>query len=236
VASRRDDLLEVAETFERVARDLLHAHDMQATLDNVVRLAVEHLDACEFAGVSMVEGKQISSPASSHAIPRVLDMLQEELKEGPCIDAIREHEIFLTGDLGAEQRRWPRFALRATQETGVRSILAIRLFAETTTMGALNMYSTQEDAFTDTDVALAAVFSTHAAVAVASARRNAELERSVASRDLIGRAKGILMTRLQLTDDQAFDALRAASQRLNRKLSAIAEDVNYTGDVPGGGA
>jgi AmiR/NasT family two-component response regulator len=44
------------------------------------------------------------------------------------------------------------------------------------------------------------------------------------------------MTRLQLTDDQAFDALRAASQRLNRKLSAIAEDVNYTGDVPGGGA
>jgi GAF domain-containing protein len=91
-------------------------------------------------------------------------------EEGPCIDAIREHEIFLTGDLGAEQRRWPRFALRATQETGVRSILAIRLFAETTTMGALNMYSTQEDAFTDTDVALAAVFSTHAAVAVASAR------------------------------------------------------------------
>src|SRR5688500_8550226 len=72
---------------------------------------------------------------------------------------------FRTGDLLAETR-WPQFSRRAHDETGVTSILAVRLFAEHETMGALNLYSTQPDAFDDTDVAFAAVFATHAAVAM----------------------------------------------------------------------
>src|SRR4051795_3565530 len=59
---------------------------------------------------------------------------------------------FITGDLLAE-RRWPQFSLRAHQETGVTSILSIRLFVQHDTMGALNLYSTQPDAFDATDVA-----------------------------------------------------------------------------------
>jgi GAF domain-containing protein len=227
-----DELIHVAELFERVARVLLESHDMQATLDGIVRLAVEHLGGCEFAGISFMEGRVMSSPASSNDVPRMLDMMQAELQEGPCFDAIREHEIFRTGDLAAERVRWPSFAVRAHAETGVSSILAVRLFANDHTMGALNMYSTRADAFDDTDVALATVFATHAAVAMSAANREKQLEQKVATRDLIGRAKGILMARLQLTDDEAFDVLRRASQHLNRKLTAVAEEVNYTGELP----
>ena len=51
------------------------------------------------------------------------------------------------------------------------------------------------------------------------------------SRDVIGQAKGILMERLKLTPEDAFDALRRASQRLNEKLRAVALTLAADGRV-----
>ena len=222
--------------FGEVARRLAAHEDQQATLATIVNLAVDHLDGCEFAGISLIEGRRITSPASSNDVPKVVDTIQTELDEGPCLDAITEHEVFQTGDLAAEER-WPRFASVAHEQTGVSSILALRLFVEEDTMGALNLYSTRPDAFDDTDVALASVFAAHAAVAVSAARREENLERKADTRDLIGRAKGILMARSNLTDEQAFELLRRASQRLNVKLVDVAErvvDQGAAGDPPAG--
>jgi GAF domain-containing protein len=196
-----------------------------------VHLAVENLDACEYAGISLVEGRTITSPASSNDVPRILDGLQSEFDEGPCIDAIKEHEVFQTGNLAAEHR-WPQFSTRANEETGVSSILSLRLFIKDNTMGSLNLYSTRHNAFDDTDVALGSVFAAHAAVALEGAEHSKHLERKADSRDLIGRAKGILMARQHITDEEAFDVLRRASQRLNIKLTEIANRVSATTEPP----
>ncbi|HEX2578337.1 MAG TPA: GAF and ANTAR domain-containing protein [Aquihabitans sp.] len=151
--------------------------------------------------------------------------------EGPCLDAITEEDVFRTGDLTTEDR-WPQFSTRAHDETGITSILSVRLFIEEDTLGALNLYSTEEDAFDDTDVSLASVFAVHAAVAMSSAKREHDLEAKADTRDLIGRAKGILMAREHVTDERAFDLLRQASQRLNVKVVDIADEVTHTGTIP----
>ena len=220
-----DDVVQVAEAFATVARTLAEHHDdLQGALDTIVHLAVENLDACEFAGISLVEKGTITSPASSNDIPRRVDEIQSEVGEGPCIDAIKEHEVFQTGEL-TNERRWPKFSARAHDETGICSILSIRLFVEEHTMGALNLYSTARNAFDDRDVALGSVFAAHASVAMSAARREETLEQKARSRDVIGRAKGILMARSGVTDDQAFAMLKAASQRMNVKLRDIAQRV-----------
>lgn len=53
----------------------------------------------------------------------------------------------------------------------------------------------------------------------------ATLQRALYSRETIGTAKGILMARENCTPDEAFDVLRRASQRSNRKLADIAADI-----------
>ena len=58
------------------------------------------------------------------------------------------------------------------------------------------------------------------------------LEEALLSRDVIGQAKGILMERLHLTPDQAFEELRAASQKHNRKVRDIAAELADTGEWP----
>jgi hypothetical protein len=61
----------------------------------------------------------------------------------------------------------------------------------------------------------------------------ANLEAALVSARRIGAAVGVLMTRYRVTDAQAFDLLRIASQHENRKLRDIAEDVILTGELPG---
>lgn len=223
---------ELAEMFGHVARALLAQPDVEATLDKIVGLAVQTIDSCEHAGITMVHHGAVSSAASSDDVPAILDAIESETGEGPCIDAIREHEVFHTGCLSAESR-WPSFSRRATDESGVESVVAFRLFADEDTMGALNLYSTVPDAFDDNDVALGAVFATHAAVAWSTSHTIQSLRHGMDSRQVIGQAVGLLMARQHVGEDEAFDMLRRASQRLNVKLRAVAERIVHTEEEPG---
>jgi AmiR/NasT family two-component response regulator len=72
----------------------------------------------------------------------------------------------------------------------------------------------------------------HASVTLQNARaywladeRSRNLLFALESRGTIDQAKGILMAREGITADQAFDVLCRASQRSNRKVHDIAEEI-----------
>ena len=98
-------------------------------------------------------------------------------------------------------------------------------FAEEDTLGALNLYSKQRGAFDDEALAVGSVFATHAAVALAGAQHDEQMQKALQTRDVIGQAKGILMAQQDVSADEAFDILRRASQRMNIKLRELAERV-----------
>ena len=52
------------------------------------------------------------------------------------------------------------------------------------------------------------------------------------SRAVIEQAKGILMERRKLTEDQAFTELTRASQNTNIKLRDVADELVRTGALP----
>jgi len=226
--------VQLARTFAEIARVLVAEAGVQATLDRIAVTAVSTVDGCEGAGISVVERGRIHTAAASDDLPRRVDAIQYEVGEGPCLDAIKDHDVFHTDDLSRE-RRWPHFAARAAQETGVRSVVAFRLFVDHETMGAVNLFSTREAAFDDDDVRIGTLFAAHAAVALSAARKEEQLEHAVASRDVIGQAKGILMVRENVDEHRAFEILIRASQRLNVKLREVAARV-VGQDEPGLGA
>jgi AmiR/NasT family two-component response regulator len=63
-------------------------------------------------------------------------------------------------------------------------------------------------------------------------RRRENLEIALESSRVIGMAMGIVMSSRLVTADQAFEALRKASQDSNRKLRDVAVDVTETGLLP----
>ena len=73
------EVVRVAEMFGEVARSLATHEDQQATLAKIVHLAVEHLDSCDFAGISLIEGRKVTSPASSNDLPKTVDSIQSDV-------------------------------------------------------------------------------------------------------------------------------------------------------------
>ena len=81
---------------------------------------------------------------------------------------------------------------------------------------------------------LAEAFAHHASLALGAATERDNLNRAVAARHRVGLAQGILMTRRQLTAEQAFALLKRESQNTHVKLRTIAQSVIQTGDLPVG--
>lgn len=219
-----------------VARSLLADGSVDATLARIVAAAVSTIDGCDSAGVFVVQGGYVTAPAAAGALAAQLDVLQRELNEGPCLDAIAQAAPVYAQDL-AEASPWPAFA-RAAVLAGVRSSLSVHVAAGDTP-GALNCYAAYPRAFGATDRAKAVMLAVLAGLALSAAEarhaedaRVANLEAALISRNLIGQAQGILMERERITADQAFDILRRASQHLNVKLRDVAQRLVDTGEGP----
>jgi GAF domain-containing protein len=231
-SSEREGL---AEFFADIARQLQAERNPEEVLQRIVTVAADIVEGCNHAGVSIVHPHgRIDTHAANDDVSSVVDGIQYETGQGPCLEAIQNHESYLIDDLTAEDR-WPEFSRRAVEETGVRSMLAMRLFVEEGSLGALNLYSRKPEAFDEHARAVGAVLAAHAAVAITSSRereRAEHLERALESNREIGIAIGILMARGLHSREQAFDALRRASQRLNVKLRDIASAVADTGALP----
>jgi len=98
-------------------------------------------------------------------------------------------------------------------EIGAASMLGIQLWVEGDNLAALNLYSRRVDTLDDDSEQIGLLFASHAAVAFASVQDMNHMRTALATRDLIGQAKGILMERYQVTGDQAFQMLGQGQQR-----------------------
>ncbi|HEX2698625.1 MAG TPA: GAF and ANTAR domain-containing protein [Acidimicrobiales bacterium] len=229
---------QLAETFAAISRVLLAEPDLQRTLDKMCELLVPTVEGCDHAVVTVVRDHELSSPASSDDVGPAVDAIQFEVGDGPCVEAIREHQTVVTDDLATEAR-WPRFARRAVEATGVRSMLAFRVFVGSDTMGSLNLYSKQPNAFTDESLAVGTIFAAHASVAMQAAQSKEDLTRLravIEAREMISQAKGILMGRQGISSEAAMDILSRGAERLKMALGEMARRVVEGGQEkrPGG--
>ncbi|MFC5142341.1 GAF and ANTAR domain-containing protein [Actinomycetospora rhizophila] len=207
---------------ELAARPCLR--DLRDALSRVVEAAVDTVPGADAGGISLAEHGEVHSRHPTTPAVTALDQLQADLREGPCITAIEEPPrdgLVLADDLdGADAARWPRFAPRAV-ESGYRSMLSTSIPMTRTSRAALNLYAADPHVFGPDDQLVAGLFGAQAAVLLYSGENVDQLNHAVASRDVIGQAKGILMERFTVDDDEAFHMLARSSQDTNMKLVEV---------------
>jgi len=223
------DLLDFARRFATEWSD--RALDPKELVDFAARVVPHAIGV----GLTLVRGS--SEPmtlAASNELASIVDAIEYECGEGPCLDAIEYDDITVANDL-AHDERWPKFVERSVRETTVRSMFGTRIFLSGTDRGALNFYADEAGAFDQLDIGIGAMLSTIASVALQHSieqRRRVNLEIALESSRVIGMAMGIIMSSQLVTADQAFDVLRRLSQETNRKLRDVALDVAETGALP----
>ena len=114
----------------------------------------------------------------------------------------------------------------------MQSILSAPIEAGGERVGALNLYSSEPNAFGDTAEAAASPLARRAADVIAgskvfevSRKLVNDMEATLEARELIGQAKGILMTRHNVGPERAADLLRERSEQVGRGLGDVAEDL-----------
>jgi GAF domain-containing protein len=233
-AHQPDDIGEVvAGTFaaiEILAR-ALHVKDaqLQPTLDAIVASAATAHPAAQDAGLILLVGGKLIPQVTTGRTPQLLDLKQQELGDGPCIEAARKQAFIRIADT-KDDTRWPQFSAEA-QACDVRSLLCAPLWVNDRSMGTLTLYSRQPAAFSERDTQLMELFAALAALALAEAQRAEQLREAIVSRDLIGQAKGILMERYQVDAGAAFAVLTRTSQATNVKVAAVARRLVETGEL-----
>jgi hypothetical protein len=108
-------------------------------------------------------------------------------------DALREHHTVHIYDMRTDTR-WPAFA-REAQQRGILSLLSFQLFVRSENVGALNLYGDEPGVFCVNSVIIGGLLAQHAAVAMIGAAAGTQFEHALATRDIIGQAKGMLMQR-----------------------------------------
>ncbi|WP_051722104.1 MULTISPECIES: ANTAR domain-containing protein [Actinomycetes] len=178
----------------------------------------------------MSDATGLSSIASTHDDATLLTELQHLHGRGPCIDVAEGTDVVEARDLHTDMR-WPQFQRDVLAGTAIRSVTSYRL--HTTRHGAsmVTLCATEADALTRHTRDGGLVFATYCAVLWQGAHREEHLRVAIASRDIIGQAKGMIMERYHINDAQAFDLLRELSQTSNVRLTDLARQlVNH--DTP----
>lgn len=201
-----------------------------AIMSAVAKLATSAFPGCDAASVTVVDDGHSLTAAASDEDAMAIDEQQYVSDDGPCLTALRTRKAIRV-DAFADDERWPDVAREALGR-GKRSALSLPLVADNRAVGALNMYASRERAFTEGEEETGKIFAAPAAVAIVGATSLAHataLARNIAlaveHRDIIGQAKGILMATSGVSSDDAFAMLVAASQRSNRKLYSVAEEI-----------
>ena len=228
----------LARVFADIAEQLYDANSFDDVLLRIANAAVSTIAGCRMASITLCERSEYRTAASTDPAATAVDQAQYKSHEGPCLDAIDTPMVYAQS---FPDERWPTLASGPT-ESGVLSALSYRLTAASSATadsggGSLNSYGVIPHAFNDAAQEIGFILAAHASVAaravddrstLQSLRR--DLQQALLSRDVIGQAKGILMERLEITPEDAFDMLRRSSQRLNVKLRDVARGLAETGE------
>jgi GAF domain-containing protein len=216
--------------FVREVADMVHVlqHEVgniDSLLDELTGSAAKSVPGARYAGITLADRNgTVHSVSSTGRYPALLDKIQHVHGEGPCLSAAWEQHVIRIDDVALDER-WPAYSRDAVEQTPIRSIMSFQLFAEHQTMGVLNFYAEQPNVFGDDSVELGLIVATHTALAWKLVRREEQFRSALASRDIIGQAKGMVMERFKIDAVQAFELLKRLSQNSNTPVAAVARQL-----------
>lgn len=216
---------ELSEAMSALALTLQQEFDsIEDTLTKITSSALDLLPAATDASISLVIARRaVESRAATSDLARQVDTVQSTLGQGPCLDAVWAEAVVAVPDTASEQR-WPRFSPTAA-ELGVRSMLCFQLYTHRDTLGALNLMSDTPGAFDDDAHQTGTLVATHAAVALIAAEHQDQMKSALATRDVIGQAKGIVMERYDVSATRAFEMINKLSHDWNIPVAELARTI-----------
>jgi hypothetical protein len=211
-------------------RAMPNAGDLLVQLERVVE-ATRTVVGVDGTGLTLIHAD--GPPrwvAVSDAAMQLLEEVQHDFGEGPCLAAFTENRVVAVQDLASELI-WDRIAV-VVRQLRVRGVLSVPVRLADQPVGTLNVYATQPRAWSPAEVQALGAFAmvtaelVHTAVELANHQVEvAQLRQALASRIWIEQAKGMLAATQGVTLDEAFQQLQVRARSSSRRLAEVAQEV-----------
>jgi GAF domain-containing protein len=169
--------------------------------------------------------------ASSNDTGKLLELLQLQVEEGPCIDCYSSGHPIVNADLSTATDRWPLFAPKALA-AGFQSVHAFPMRLRENVIGALNLFGRPLTDFSPDETRIVQALADIATIAILQERNvvraetlTEQLQGALNSRIVIEQAKGALAQLEGTTPTEAFESLRARARDSRRRLTDVAAEV-----------
>lgn len=181
-------------------------------------------------GVTLRQRKRSATVAGSSARATVLDKLEQDLGQGPCLRSLETMKPVILDDVKTDSR-WPEYQ-KVLAKNDCRSVLGVPLALDENQAAALNFFASEPAVFTDNVVRQAEGFAELAgralrlALRIADAQSLAEdLTAALEHRTVINLACGVVMAQNRCSQEEAMAVLTQASSHRNQKLRELAADI-----------
>jgi hypothetical protein len=209
----------LASAFAGIAAYLYAADSFDDVLLRIAQTAVSTVAGCQMASITVSEHGAYRTAATTDAAASAGDQAPYDAGPGPCLDAVDTHLVYAQS---FPDTRWPTLASRPA-DLGAQSAASYSLAGASLTTagigGSLNTYGIEPDAYSEEAQQIGLILAAHASTAAGAVRERGALQaaaqslnEALRSRDVIGQAKGILMERLKMTPEDAFDRPAAGIQ------------------------
>ncbi len=218
-------------TVVELADNLVDDFDVIDLLSLLSDRCVDVLDVTA-AGVMLASPTgDLRVAASSSEAMRVLELLELQASEGPCVDAFHRGAPVVHAELSAVDGRWPSFSPAAI-ERGFRAVHALPMRLRGTPIGALNLFRSRPGALAEADLIVAQALADVATITILQHQASVDaqllttqLNEALQSRIAIEQAKGMVSQATGVDMDTAFRRLRMHSRNHNHRLSDVARQV-----------
>ncbi len=120
------------------------------------------------------------------------------------------------------------------KKEGLRSLLCVPLMVKNRVIGVLNCYTSTPRDFTETEINVLTSVANQAAIAIENAElmvKSKVIQEELETRKIVERAKGILMKKEGLTEEEAYLKIRNYSMDKRRSMREVAEAIILAMDL-----
>ncbi|MFI7480812.1 GAF and ANTAR domain-containing protein [Kocuria sp. M1R5S2] len=219
---------ELTVAFARIQGMLLSQENATAAVDQLAQVARAVIGTAVGAGASLFDSPGgPRSTGATDALTAAADARQYELGEGPCLSAWATGASVRIDDTAAESR-WPQWCASARGQ-GICSVVSVPLVLGGRRLGAMKVYAREPGVFTEDDEGTLGLLAGAVAVLLGCAqptdaphRLSESLQSTLADRQEVGVAVGVLMERHGTDVQEARAALLDEALLQDRPLAQVA--------------
>jgi GAF domain-containing protein len=229
----------IGRAFVALADTMVDDYDVIDLLNRLVGYSADLLSA-EAAGLVLADNRgALRAVAASSEDAELMELLQLQSDEGPCLDCYRRSAVVRVDDIAEAADRWPAFVAALENRGAFRSVHALPLRLRGQAIGALNLFHRAPGPLPEDDLVLGQALADVATIGILSERLirrgevvNEQLQTALNSRVVIEQAKGVLAQHAGVDMNEAFHLLRRYARGNNMRLADVARRLTVGGLDP----